>query len=800
MLVAALLAAVAPAPLVALERTAPVPHPTARLGLGASDVASTTPRPAGNATLVDLLDGYGLAPSLIFGGYFDATNRSFPALLSAGASSSFWPTDGAVLELAPSLAGGHDAGIGLAPEAAAVDSYVHEIGVVSPSVSGDGLESYLFVSPLSTSSWGFPYYATNPEGANGTFEGCQGSVIFPYSSTPYIVVQWDPAYKVAPCGGGGNGDFNLYVVTPGSDGTVSSGDIRSLGAAGYSNGELPAAGGEINFSTSYSVTTGVLSATVTDPADALVGFTLTESLGSLGFGADVRVGSSYDFGFGGSGNRPAGWGLLEADFGNRSLASCGPPEIGLLAPALVGDEATLSGHLEAGGSACTISGLQVLWGDGTSSSPTGFPASHSYPGAGLYNGTAWVEQTNGLNASAPFEALVVPSGVCSPSLALTRFNVSAFNVTLDGNASGCANEGAISLRVLWGDGSVSEGAFPFTHQYAASGAFNATFVATQGDGGGNLTSVVLDAFAPAAFTALTLVFNTTSSNLSYSVRPSTPSPVDPSSLGASAILCVPTDTTQTNLQYADCGAPSPYGNKVLSYAVVQTYLFIGCNLLDFLPTDELSDEDLTLDVPAHWQSESVDSGMGDALSEAADAAAQSSGVAGLCEPVMLETLFGEVVNAVYQQLQTDAGQWSDSSLGVQVSGAPTIRAALAPSTGNASVAPWTFVLDGVAFRANASNFSIAGFLLDNTTTYGWSIPPVDGWTATPSSGTFDPESGNQTLVVSFSNTSAPASSAGGPHGSTGAPAWRLSALDEALLILGALVILVIIIVAASRRR
>ncbi|HYA54134.1 MAG TPA: hypothetical protein VEG42_00850, partial [Thermoplasmata archaeon] len=188
--------------------------------------------------------------------------------------------------------------------------------------SGDGLEAYLFMSPEHATSWSTPYYATDPDGANGTFWSPQGAVLFPYSATPYVVVQWDPAY-------GSVNSVTLYVVTPGVDGVVTRGSIDAT-AIGSGLVESPVATSFIALNVTYDATHNYLQGTVVEESTGLDVVSFNASLQKLGFQPTYSVGSAYYFGAGGSGNGQNGWGLLYL-----SLSQVGGPSSGGLDLVLV---------------------------------------------------------------------------------------------------------------------------------------------------------------------------------------------------------------------------------------------------------------------------------------------------------------------------------------------------------------------------------------------------------------------------------------------------------------------------------
>jgi hypothetical protein len=290
---------------------------------------------------VDLEHETYVAPSLVYNGYLNTNDRAFPVLLIGAAAHRFWPHTRSILELAPPLPAttqGHDTGLLLFRATGAPSMTLHALGAftldgVGGGASGDGLEAYFFLTPPRVGNWNTPYYATNPEGANGTFLLPQGDVMFPYSTTPYVAVQWDPAYQDRIA-------FNLYVVHPESNGSVRVSDILGAGPIGRPTSALPSAHQPLWFNATYSVKTNVLTAEVSDERNPGVHYRIRANLSAYGFARPDagKLGSShYYFGLGGSGNYPTGWGLhylslSESSGPSRHLSAGGVSEFSSLFP------------------------------------------------------------------------------------------------------------------------------------------------------------------------------------------------------------------------------------------------------------------------------------------------------------------------------------------------------------------------------------------------------------------------------------------------------------------------------------
>lgn len=266
------------------------------------------------STELNLLNGSTyVAPNLIYDGVYNTTNTTFPALLTGSSTSKFWSTGHPVMVMAPrvSYRYGHDSGLLMFPGGNGGAWDVGEVGVASPVFYGDGFSNYFLLNPVATSNWSSDYYATNPEGPYVSTPVCSGSVIFPDSTSPYIVVQWDPSYTVAYCGMGSTGAFNVYIVDPGAGGVVTESNVTPVGPVGSFNG--PIAGNNDSFadSSSYSASTNVLSVTVLDEEDPTVDYQLQLNLGTLGFRPPANLSDSY-LGVAAGGFDGTGWGLLYA--------------------------------------------------------------------------------------------------------------------------------------------------------------------------------------------------------------------------------------------------------------------------------------------------------------------------------------------------------------------------------------------------------------------------------------------------------------------------------------------------------
>jgi hypothetical protein len=259
--------------------------------------------------------------SLVYEGVIRRTNGSFPRLLTGSATSKFWSLVQPVMLMAPQDLSPEgppadwDSGMLLASTESGRTMTVSAVGAASPCISGDGFEAYFFLSPPSVGNWRTPHFATYP-GTVRALLSYQGTVIFPYSTSPYVVLQWDPAWSSPGCTSSfaAGPDFNLYMITPKADGHIWVKNIDSVGPLGTSSVPLPAADDFLTFNSTYSTSTDKLVAEVRDQANPAVYYDLSVQLDHYGFRPSYSIGSNYYFGFGGSGNGLTGYGLLYLSF------------------------------------------------------------------------------------------------------------------------------------------------------------------------------------------------------------------------------------------------------------------------------------------------------------------------------------------------------------------------------------------------------------------------------------------------------------------------------------------------------
>jgi hypothetical protein len=98
-----------------------------------------------------------------------------------------------------------------------------------PDYPADGYTVMMFVTPVHNWVNGSTYYTSELRnvGMKSPAPGNSGEILYPYSSTPYIVVQWEP-YWYASRYYWNTGEFNVWVVYPSPNGTVTENNIKLL--------------------------------------------------------------------------------------------------------------------------------------------------------------------------------------------------------------------------------------------------------------------------------------------------------------------------------------------------------------------------------------------------------------------------------------------------------------------------------------------------------------------------------------------------------------------------------------------
>ena len=205
-----------------------------------------------------------------------------------------------------------------------------ESSLASSFPPADGFEIYLFLTPTT---WGIsPAYNNSiPYTSTIAWKGTtypsliEGDVIYPQSSTPYIVVQWDPYWQIGNRTNGATGQWNVWVVsnTNGNNPSVDpspSPNIGSLYAGwdGIGTGAFqPNPGDRINITVTYDPFTNTLTGVATDlTTGQSANFTL-----NLGNYYTPPSSGNYVFGVGASGGGYANWALLYVAVTQQVLTS-----------------------------------------------------------------------------------------------------------------------------------------------------------------------------------------------------------------------------------------------------------------------------------------------------------------------------------------------------------------------------------------------------------------------------------------------------------------------------------------------
>ena len=201
---------------------------------------------------------------------------------------------------------------------------------VSSLPPADGFEIYLFLTPTA---WGIsPAYNNSiPYTSTIAWKGTtypsliEGDVIYPQSSTPYIVVQWDPYWQIGSRTNGATGQWNVWVVsnTNGNNPSVDPSPSPNIGSPyagwdGIGTGAFqPNPGDRINITVTYDPFTNTLTGVATDlTTGQSANFTL-----NLGNYYTPPSSGNYVFGVGASGGGYANWALLYVAVTQQVLTS-----------------------------------------------------------------------------------------------------------------------------------------------------------------------------------------------------------------------------------------------------------------------------------------------------------------------------------------------------------------------------------------------------------------------------------------------------------------------------------------------
>ncbi len=274
--------------------------------------SASIPSSWGNLTTVlNLQNGQDfVSPEISYNSYETGINTSFPVLLDSTAASAVGFLNESVLELAPQLTDlyGHDTGLTIFPSANSTQWEISADAVTSAEFNGDGASFYFLLSPTSTANWTTAaYVAAIPPGGSGLAE-CSGDLIFPYSTTPYVVVQWEPAYQSAWCGIGSVGEYNVFAVTPGANGVVTPSSIAVVGPIGENTSNVPSVHDLFNLTVAYEKENNSIQATAFDVTSSEVLADVAYNLSAVGFTPSPGAQSPY-LGVAESASERTAWGL-----------------------------------------------------------------------------------------------------------------------------------------------------------------------------------------------------------------------------------------------------------------------------------------------------------------------------------------------------------------------------------------------------------------------------------------------------------------------------------------------------------
>jgi len=215
--------------------------------------------------------------------YYGLPTSQWPVYLGPSNASKYWlrgsiTSDQPVLELVPAYYG---------EGGAMFWSETYSGGVVKITIIGtytamfpcpligDGFVIYLFLKPTR---WGvsparnYSISYTRSSELSYAPSPVSGVVILPQSSTPYIVVQWDPDWQVGYWRPGATGQWNVWIVSNpnGTNPIVAPSPSPNLdheyaGWGGIGTGAfLPIPGDWINITVTYNSSTNMLSGVAVD--------------------------------------------------------------------------------------------------------------------------------------------------------------------------------------------------------------------------------------------------------------------------------------------------------------------------------------------------------------------------------------------------------------------------------------------------------------------------------------------------------------------------------------------------------
>jgi hypothetical protein len=209
-------------------------------------------------------------------GFPKAPTNKWPVYYGPNNASQYWSqgnitSDQPVLELVPGIMSG---GAMFWNETYSNGSITITIQATASKIFGGGapFQVYLFLKPTMWNispqyNYSIPYVSDYPSPVGV-------DTIFPQSSTPYIVVQWNPAWQPATTLNGATGQWNVWIVSNPSGNNASVGPYPSpnlgpgvgdVGWDGIGTGYIqPNPGDRINITVTYNPSTNTLSGVATD--------------------------------------------------------------------------------------------------------------------------------------------------------------------------------------------------------------------------------------------------------------------------------------------------------------------------------------------------------------------------------------------------------------------------------------------------------------------------------------------------------------------------------------------------------
>jgi len=213
--------------------------------------------------------------------YCNSPTNQWPVYYGPNNASQYWSqggisSDQPVLELVPART--WSAGAMFWSETYSGGSVtITMVGTFSEGTSllADGFKIYLFLNPTK---WGissqYNYsisYTSIPAWVGAYLSRAGGDVILPQSSTPYIIVQWDPIWQFGVFAPRITGQWNVWIVnnTKGNNPSVtpspSPNGVGSAGWNGIGTGAFqPRPGDLIKITVTYDPSTNTLSGVAVD--------------------------------------------------------------------------------------------------------------------------------------------------------------------------------------------------------------------------------------------------------------------------------------------------------------------------------------------------------------------------------------------------------------------------------------------------------------------------------------------------------------------------------------------------------